>query len=461
MPSSHFITNIKSMTEENNHEDNSHILDKKGQPLNSQNNDNSENDPEEITNLSPNPDKITFNEIPEVKKESLKVRFKKFFKYEKGPSKHVKPIVICGIFIIVITIGALTAASRYSSYAPTDSTPTMIVKKSKPKKPKTIAAVLDGTQVLSELANKHPLAVVVENHPDARPQAGLSKASVVYEVIVEGGITRFLAIFGPQEAEKVGPVRSARTFFANWASEYNAFFVHAGGSTNGLARIQALSLLDLPHDNFAFWRERRPGISSEHTLFTSTLKLREEAKSKSWSKTGDFTTWQFKKDITEKKRPESGKITIDLSSASFKIVYNYDKKTNSYLRTLGGLPHTDQTTGKQLKPKNIVIQKVSRSELMSGGKLVGQISDVGSGDALIFIDGKVIEGTWSKTADKRRTLFYNSDGAEIKFNPGQSFIEVIDPTSEITYELGKIVETSSETDSNSTCTDNTLTNCTQ
>ena len=134
--------------------------------------------------------------------------------------------------------------------------------------------ILDGVMTDKESSQRHPLAIIVENHPDARPQAGLTKASVVYEAIAEGGITRFLAVFGTNQADKVGPVRSARTYFVNWAEGYNAFFGHVGGNMDALDKIKADKVYDL--DEFAFgndyWREGT-GVAIEHTAFTSTENL--------------------------------------------------------------------------------------------------------------------------------------------------------------------------------------------
>ena len=131
---------------------------------------------------------------------------------------------------------------------------------------------LDGTEVSSSLANRHPLAVIVENHPDARPQFGLFEASLVYEALTEGGITRYMAIYGPRDAAKIGPVRSARTYYVDWLSEYDAFFAHAGGAQNALTKIVKDNIKDLLHNQSAYWRETGK-VALEHTLYTGTVKL--------------------------------------------------------------------------------------------------------------------------------------------------------------------------------------------
>jgi len=441
---------------------NDSLVDKKGLPISSDNSDQEMPDqksPEDQsidqTEAKPLPqadsvetksDRFNLNESPvDIAKKSFGQKFKEFFQFKKGRPKNIKALIIIALIVILLAIAGVTAAKRYIGYTPTSTTTPIIKtinKKSEDEKPVTEAAKLDGTQVTAENANKHPLTVMIENHPDARPQSGLEQASIVYEAAVEGGITRFMAVFGPNETDHVGPVRSARTYFIDWALEYSAFYTHAGGSGNGLAKIKTDKVLDLDYNynpNKAYWRENKPGLASEHTLYADTNKLRDIANNyKKWSKDGDFTAWQFKSDLEKKTRPTSGQVTVNFSSPSYKVVYDYDSATNTYKRTMAGLAHKDANSGHQLAPKNIVIQKVNRIEVDSLGKSVGQITDVGTGDAWIFLDGKAIEGSWSKKEAKRRTLFYDAEGAEVKFNPGQTFIEIVSGTSTFDYEVGEV-----------------------
>lgn len=441
---------------------NDSLVDKKGLPIHSddsgqkmpdqdKSNDEPESDPVETKS-----DQFDLNENTiDDKKKSFSQKFKEFFQFKKGQPKNIKALIIIVLIVILLAIAGVTAAKRYIGYAPASTNMPILKtagKKTEDAKPITEAAKLDGTQVAPENANKHPLAVMIENHPDARPQSGLKQASLVYETATEGGITRFMAIFGPNETDHVGPIRSARTYFIDWAEEYNAFYTHAGGSGNGLAKIKTDKVLDLDYNynpNKAYWRESKPGLSSEHTLYADTSKLRDIANNyKKWSTDGDFIAWQFKPDLEKTKRPTTGQVTINFSSPSYKVVYDYDQSTNTYKRTMAGLAHKDANSGHQLTPKNIVIQKVNRTEVDSLGKSVGQITDVGTGDAWIFLDGKAIEGSWSKKEKKRRTLFYDAEGDEVKFNPGQTFIEIVSGTSTFDYKVG---ETSTANTTSTTC----------
>ncbi len=296
---------------------------------------------------------------------------------------------------------------------------------------------LDGTEVSKEVAARHPLAVMVENHPEARPQAGIDKASVVYEAIAEGGITRFMLVYSCYETDKVGPVRSARTYFVDWAEEYNAFYAHAGGAQNALTKIAEDGVLDLNHNQTAFWRQN-DGRALEHTLYTSIPKLYQYAQDQGYDiNTSDYTKLKFKTDVAKGSRPTDGKgAIINFSNSdTYKVEWTYDPETNSYLRSQAGAAHNDEITGQQLKAKNIIIATYSRSAVESGGKTVYDFNTIGSGEAKILMDGTVIDGTWKKDKAGQRTLYYDASGNEIKFNPGQTWIEIVNPdTSSVTID---------------------------
>ncbi len=289
---------------------------------------------------------------------------------------------------------------------------------------------LDGTEVKSDLANRHPLAIIIENHPDSRPQFGLDKASLIYEAITEGGITRYMAVYGPREAEKVGPVRSLRTFFLDWAWEYNAFLAHVGGNIDALDRVPVEGALDL--DQFgvgekAYWRIPQAGKAIEHTMYTSTLKLYQVAEEKGFSLTADFDALDFLKN-KKVEGASSQKITIDFSSASYKVSYQYDASSGTYLRSLGGFAHKDAATGNQLAPTNVIVQSVLRTHTPTRINEESWTFDtIGEGEALVFYGGKAIKATWRKQDLKSRTRFYDEDDNEIKFLPGQFWYEIVPP----------------------------------
>lgn len=299
-----------------------------------------------------------------------------------------------------------------------------------PKEVKTTTSKLDGTTAPEDVANRHPLAVMVENHPEARPQAGLDEASFIYEAITEGGITRFLAIYGPRIPTKVGPVRSARTYYIDWLSEYDAFYAHVGGNLDALDKIRQLGILDL--DQFAigaaaYWREPAKGVAVEHTMFADPQKLYAEAQKKGWPKTKEINNYSFKKESVVD-AALSQKVTIDFSSPQYKVEWVYSQTEKAYLRTLGGYAHKDRITGNQLSGKNIIALSVERTYAPTSINEEGfAMQTIGEGKALVFQEGKKTMATWKKKSRTSMTTLIDSGGNEIKLIPGETWFEITPP----------------------------------
>ena len=320
-------------------------------------------------------------------------------------------------------------------------------------------------------STRRPMAVMIENHTDSRPQSGLSKADVVYEAVAEGAITRFLAIFYCADAAyalkddyDLGPVRSARTYYLDWASEYADFplYVHVGGAgqcndptvdprAKALCQIEkygwknketwsdldqwALGIKECRREETRTGRE----VATEHQMYCSSFALWAKAEARkltnlnfkgvSWDKT--FRSWLFKEDS-----PSAGSVSPEFDFwrdyKAYGVKWEYDKPTNSYKRYNGGEPQIDFNTQAQLTAKNVVIQFAAEKGPLDEHKhlLYGTID---AGKALIFQDGLVIEGKWSKKSRTDRTLFYNAAGKEIKFNRGQIWIEVLPTAGKVTY----------------------------
>jgi hypothetical protein len=297
-------------------------------------------------------------------------------------------------------------------------------------------AALDGTSVPADHANRRPLAVMVENHPDARPQSGLSRASVVIEAITEGGITRFAALYGPTDAEKIGPVRSARPYFVEYVSGWQALYAHAGGSQGGLTLIPRAPIVDLPHNQSAFYREPRPGIASEHTLFTSSDRLYEYAKQKKASLTDDYQPWTFADDPDTSARGTSQHATIDFSSPAYKVDWSYDQSTDQYLRMLAGAPHTDAVTSQQLDAETVVLLTVTRHNDPNANQGKGEwtYDTIGAGPAKLLVHGRLVEGTWKKPALGAMLEFIGGDGKTVPLGRGRTWIEIVPPDVSVTIE---------------------------
>jgi len=355
---------------------------------------------------------------PKKSKKPLKERISEFF---KNPKKRlIFEICAGGVLIIIFGVG-LYLMTRAGT-----TTPTTQKKEAEVVPEVKYPSVLDGVMVTDQAAaNNHPVAIIVENDPAARPQSGLDKASIIYETVYDpAATTRFLALFGENTAEKVGPIRSVRTFFVDWAHGYDAFLSHWGGNMDALDQIRKEKIYDLDEFGYAslYWREGKG--STEHTGYTSTIKLREQATKNNYSTANNFTIYKFKEDAEV--LPESQLITINYSSAQYKVDFTYDKTTNSYKRSLAGSAHNDSVTKEQLSPKNIAIMTVARKQTTTRINESGYtMTTVGTGKARIFMDGKEISGTWKKNAADEREVFYDDAGSEIIFNRGQLWIGVV------------------------------------
>lgn len=345
--------------------------------------------------------------------------------------------------------------------------------------PKTEACPLNGamySQPQKELwLKRRPLAVMIENTKAARPQSGVSSADIVYEAVAEGGVTRFMAVYYCNDAEIVGPVRSARTYYLDWASEYGSspLYAHVGGA-NTPGPADALGQIgrygwegynDLNQFSIGFptfWRDYdRLGsnTATEHTVYSSTTKLWSFAANKrkltnveiddvtnkeiAWDKT--YVPWTFKDDAALVDRPSAFGASFALSgvqssyATDYVAKWVYDKESNSYLRFTGEVEHRDMNTNQQLLAKNIVVQFMSMSIADDGYSEEGHGShtlygDKGTGKAKFLIDGKVIDGTWAKKTRLDRTKYFDSTGKEIKFNRGMIWIDTLPIGQQVTIQ---------------------------
>lgn len=310
---------------------------------------------------------------------------------------------------------------------------------------------------------RRPLAVMIENHQESRPQSGLSDADVVYEAVAEGGITRFMALFYCQASafeSILGPVRSARTYFLDWALEYNfPLYVHVGGANtpgpaNALGQISdygwsaANDLNQFSIGYPTFWRDyERLGrtVATEHTMYTTTEKLwavgskrgftNVDPDGDEWS--DDYLPWQFAKaeaDIAD--RGTTNSISYKFwDYDEYGVAWQYDSQSNEYKRLNGGQIHKDLNTDSQLTTKNLVVQFATERKANDGYENNVHLlyGTTGKGEALIFKDGEVIKGNWSKAKRVSRTVFSDAQGKEVKFNPGRIWISVLPVGNEVDY----------------------------
>lgn len=327
-----------------------------------------------------------------------------------------------------------------------------------PTQPKTESCPLNGSmhtkQAKDFWTQRRPLAVMIENHIEARPQSGLSKADVVYEAVAEGGITRFMAVFLCNLSDiQVGPVRSARTYFLDWLSEYDGLYAHVGGANtpgpaDALGQIITYKIKDLNQFSIGFptfWRDyQRLGrsVATEHTMYSTTGKLWDIGAKRGWTATDSsglrwdkvFVPWKFKED---QPGGTTSRVTVNFweSQGDYRVEWNYNAGCNCYQRKNAGVDHSDLNTNKILSPKVVIVQFMAESPANDGyeNNVHRLYANKGSGKTLIFQDGKVIEGTWNKANRLAREKFLDKSGKEIVFDRGQIWIQTIPTGSSVTY----------------------------
>ncbi|OGL78599.1 hypothetical protein A3F28_01695 [Candidatus Uhrbacteria bacterium RIFCSPHIGHO2_12_FULL_57_11] len=297
---------------------------------------------------------------------------------------------------------------------------------------------VDGVRVDSGSENPRLLSVMVENMVDARPISGLAGASLVFEAPVEAGITRMLAVYpASSDVVEIGPVRSARPYYLDWAAELDALFAHVGGSPEALARIPLMDLDDLNEFSRGryFWRSSKR--SAPHNVYTSTEVLRQAVLDLELNSQPDAGRWVFKNDAKSADRPSSQEITVPFSSESYKVSWQYDRDSNSYDRYQAGALHRDKD-GSPIVAKNLVVVYTDIEVIDEEGRR--RIRTTGSGQAVVFLDGKAHEVEWRKKDNEDRLRFYLSDGdlpdgsqVEVEWNAGPTWIEIVPKSTRVVY----------------------------
>jgi hypothetical protein len=344
-----------------------------------------------------------------------------------------------------------------------------------PTAPKTEECVLNGkmyTTVEKESWDtRRPLAVMIENHTEARPQSGISAADIVYEAVVEGGITRFMPIFYCEAQAKdtiLAPVRSARQFFLDMASEYNyPLYVHVGGA-NGEdtdPRVRALEHIgdygwglrndlnqfSIGYPTFVRNYSRIPGrddLATEHTMETSTERLWALGVKRGYTNMSPdvtvrgkvtpgtdwrdkFAPWKFQDDAPQGERGTTSKISHEFWSGyeDFAVSWDYDSASNSYKRSMGGSEHRDLNNNAQVAAKNVLVLQMKEFPSVDIHKH-NYLVTTGKGTGWLFQNGEAIEVNWSKASREGRTKITNSKGQEVEFVRGMIWISVVDQTTE-------------------------------
>lgn len=337
-----------------------------------------------------------------------------------------KRLVILGILLLIIAVG-LGFTILKGLYSKPEVNKTTLRKPTKittsEAQPSFYICPLDGITLTTEPFR--PLAIMIDNIKSARPHFGIDKACLVIEALAEGGITRLEAFYSCKLPQKVGPVRSARKYFVEYAQGFDALYAHVGGSPQALRLLRSLSIdLDEFRYSEAYWRipeRRRP-----HNMLTSPSKLYQIAKRKGltirWSGNPFFL---FKDDEPPENRGTVKSITIKFSTRPYEVQYVYDRNTNLYARYLYGKPHVTADSKVHIKAKNVIIIYTSARVVDYKARL--EMPTTGNGKAVVFRDGLKIEGTWKREKVTDPFKLFDLQGNEIQLNRGQTWIAVVTP----------------------------------
>jgi hypothetical protein len=335
-------------------------------------------------------------------------------------------------------------ASASASPAPTPSptappTPTPT--------PALVPAPLTGVPVARDIASRQILGVMVDDHPRARPQSGFNDASVVWHAPAEGGVPRYLLLFGEAIPVSVGPVRSARPYFLAWAAEWAAVYAHVGGSPQArqLLRDGGEGQLVWDVDEFVYgptylWRISQR--SAPHNVYTDGASLREVAGLRGAvdgsPDTPPAPVWRFEPDAPLEERAVGARLTVPYQYNT--VGYVYDLATNRWLRSVTGeSPQHDVADGEVVAPANVVVIWVPFRPLADGHPEKGRLeADIeGEGRAMVATNGVILQATWRKAAFDAPTELLDRQGRPIALTQGQTFVQVVPTGTDVATRQGR------------------------
>lgn len=267
-----------------------------------------------------------------------------------------------------------------------------------------------------------PVAVILDNAWDIRPQYGLAQADIIYEALAESNITRLLAIYDSEvKADKVGPVRSAREYFLDWADDYGgSVFMHVGGSPAALDRIAYHDFEDIDQIGAGetyFWRDNK--YRAPHNVFTSDSNWLRVGELRGLPRRGELlVSWNFQEASTTD-REKIKDLVLDYND-TYKVEWRYNEKLGWYQRWQGDEPFI-YDSGEQAKADNIIVQIVPSRVVDDLGRRVMDTKK--GGQVFVFNKLGVQQGAWTNEV---RTMFFDENFKELFLVPGKTWVQVID-----------------------------------
>lgn len=284
-------------------------------------------------------------------------------------------------------------------------------------------------------SKKKIFAVMLDNHDDARPQAQISKADIIYEYRVEGEFTRYMALFQSNFPENVGPVRSARPYFVQTAKEYNAIYAHWGGSVAGLEEVKKRNVVDLDGialEGIVFHRNKNVGKRAPHNGYISLPELENYLVEKGVDVNDNTASLNFYDKEANIEGLDVGEITLNFNNR-YKTNFIYDEATGKYKYIRQGQPVIDEATGQEFDTDNLVV--LFQKGVVAGPKGTLKMANIGTGTGLLLQKGKLAPITWEKANEDARTILKYPDGTEVKFYPGRTFFSIVDEEKDAVYQV--------------------------
>jgi DUF3048 family protein len=289
----------------------------------------------------------------------------------------------------------------------------------------TVPAVfpLTGLPVNNAAAAARPaLTVKVENAPESRPQAGLESADIVYEEQVEGGLTRFLAVFQSTDSELIGPIRSLRPTDPEVVRPFGGLFAYSGGTKKFIGMLHATPLQDIGFDNRPELYVKRRDKKAPHHIYSSTAKLYSAAE-KDLKPPPPFSPFVPAGQPFVPAAPPAVHLSVPIGRTA--VDYDWDAAAAGWKRTTNGTPHLVEG-GAQLTSTNVVVQFVTYRNSPGDFDVlrnpVSVANVLGSGDAWVLSGGKVVKGKWSKASPEAMTAFTDAAGAPVALLPGRTWV---------------------------------------
>ena len=337
----------------------------------------------------------------------------------------IKPLFIiigAAVLVLLVALYLLFNSSLFSKKDDKSNSSS----KNQSKKDK----VVEKINIVDMSSKTRPYAVMINNLYVARPlQSGLDKAYIVYEIIVEGGITRYLALFKDVNVDRIGPIRSARHYYLDYALENDAIYVHHGQSPQAQNDFSNLGVDRISvSEGKTGWRDKSLNVSTEHTLFSSTDKLANGVGSKRTTLNSDKLLLDYSAKAIDLSTIEgavpANKVSIRYSNSTTSS-YEYDPELQTYKRFVNGKAHTDYVTKEQLKFKNIITYQVKNTTLNDGeNKGRQELHNVGNGKGYYITNGYAVPITWEKSSRSAKTVYKLEDGTTLKVNDGNTFIQI-------------------------------------